>query len=255
MLFGFAAAVLAGFLLTAVGNWTGRETAAGAPLLALAGLWVAGRAAMMLADALPRAVVAAVDISFLPALLGVVLRPLVAARNRRNFVMIGILAALTAANVVVHLEALGVVPAGTARRACLAATDVVVFAILLVAGRVFPMFTRNATGIESVRNCPPLDAFTLAAMAALVVLDAALPERRVTAAAAGAVGILAVLRAARWGTRHAAQKPLLWILHAGYAWLAAGLLLRAAAGLGAPVPESLATHALTWGPSDRSRSG
>jgi uncharacterized protein involved in response to NO len=246
MLFGFAVAVLAGFLLTAVGNWTGRETAVGGPLLALAALWVLGRAAMIFPDALPHGLVAALDLAFLPALMIVIARPLVAARNRRNFVMVAILAALWAADVVVHLDALGVVSPGAARDACLVATDVIVFAILVVAGRVFPMFTRNATGVASIRSIPALEVLTVVAMAALVVLDVFSPGRA-SATVAGAVGVLCIARAAHWGARYTARHPLLWILHAGYAWLVLGLLARGVAAFDAALAPSLATHALTVG--------
>ena len=247
MVLGYAVAVIAGFLLTAVGNWTQRETLVGTPLLALSALWVLGRVAMAFAGALPRGLPALVDLAFLPALIAVLARPLLATRSRRNFIMLGILGALFAANVVVHLDALGVMAMGSARRACLVAIDVVVLIILLIAGRVFPMFTRNTTGVTSIRSSPSLDVLTVSAMAILTLLDVLVPDHAATAAAAGGVGALAIVRAARWGTRHTARHPLLWILHAGYAWLALGLLLRALAGFDPAVPGSLATHALTVG--------
>jgi uncharacterized protein involved in response to NO len=201
---------------------------------------------MIFADALPPVLVAAVDLAFLPALAFTLARPLVATGNRRNFVMIAILGALFVADVVVHLDAIGALPVDAARRACLVATDVVVFAILVMAGRVFPMFTRNATGAATITSSPRLEQLTIASMAALVALELFVPGRP-SALAAGMVGVVAVARAARWGTRHTARHPLLWILHVGYGWLALGLLLRAAVALGLPVPESLATHALTVG--------
>jgi uncharacterized protein involved in response to NO len=248
MVFGFSVAVIAGFLLTAVGNWTGRETAVGGPLLALAALWAAGRVAMLVPGALPRGLPALVDLAFLPALLAVLARPLVQARNRRNFVMLAILGALFAANAVVHASALGVAAPGAARHACLVALDVVVLVILIIAGRIFPMFTRNATGVESIRSSRALDALAVASMAALTLLDAIAPEGgAASSVVAGAAGVLAAARAARWGTRHVARIPLLWILHAGYAWLVIGLLLRALAGFVAAIPASVAAHALTVG--------
>jgi uncharacterized protein involved in response to NO len=247
MVLGYAVAVIAGFLLTAVGNWTQHETLVGTPLLALSALWALGRMTMALAGALPRGLPAIVDLAFLPVLIVVLARPLVATRSGRNFVMLGVLAALFATNVVVHLDALGMMATGAARHACLVAVDVVVLLILIIAGRVFPMFTRNATGVTSIRGTPWLDVLTIIGMAALTVLDVFVPERATTAAAAGVVGILAVARAARWGARHTAGHPLLWILHAGYGWVVLGLLLRALAGFDRAVPGSLATHALTVG--------
>jgi uncharacterized protein involved in response to NO len=247
MVFGFAVAVIAGFLLTAVGNWTKRETLVGAPLLALAALWVAGRLALYFGGALPRGLPAVLDLAFLPALTIVLARPLVAARERHTFILPAVLIALFAANVVVHLEPLGVLAAGSGRHACLVAVDIVVFVILAIAGRVFPMFTRNATGVESIRSSRTLEVLTLAAMAVLAVLDAVIAESLAAAATSGVVGAFAVARAWHWRTARVARHPLLWILHVGYAWVPIGLLLRAVAGFHPAMPSSLATHALTVG--------
>lgn len=247
MVFGFAVAVIGGFLLTSVGNWTKRETVVGAPLLGLASLWVLGRLAMAFAAFLPRAVPAVIDLAFLPVLIFALARPLIATRNRRNFVMLAVLGALAAANVVVHLDGLGVVSPGTGRRAALIAIDVVILLILIISGRVVPMFTRNTTGVASIRSSPILDGLAIAAMVGFTALDALRPASWVVGGAAGVAGVLALARTAHWGTRHTARYPLLWILHAGYAWIVLGLLLRAVAALDAAIPESFATHALTVG--------
>jgi len=247
MLFGFAVAVLAGFLLTAVGNWTGRETAVGGPLLALSALWLAGRLALIAPFGLPQALVAGLDLAFLPALVLVLARPLVATNNKRNLVMLAILAALFAVNVVVHSEALRLLAAGSSRRALQVGVDLVLLVILIMAGRIFPMFTRNATGVKSIRSLPKLDVATAVAMALLVALDALLPASHAAAALSGLVGVLAAVRAAFWGSRHTLRQPLLWILHAGYAWLVLGLLLRPLATFLWPSVSSLALHALTLG--------
>jgi uncharacterized protein involved in response to NO len=247
MVFGYSVAVIAGFLLTAVGNWTHRETLIGIPLLALSALWVLGRIALVSAGALPRGLPAVVDLAFLPTLIVALARPIVAARNLRNGVILAILGALFAANVIVHLDALGVTTIGTPRRACLVAVDVVLIVTLIITGRVLPMFTRNATGVASIRSSPRLGALAIAGMALLTVLDVLAPDSRGAATAAGAVGILALARAAHWGTLHCIRHPLLWILHAGYAWIPLGLFLRVLASFDAGVPGSLATHALTVG--------
>jgi uncharacterized protein involved in response to NO len=247
MVFGFAVAVMAGFLLTAVGNWTKRETLVGTPLLSLAALWVAGRAAVYFGRALPRGLPALLDLAFVPVLTIVLARRLVAARERHTFILPPVLIALFAANLVVHLESLGALAQGSGRHACLVAVDIVVFVILAIAGRVFPVFTRNATGVEGIRSNRTLEALMLAAMAVLVVLDAVIPESLVAAATSGAVGVIAVARAWNWRTARAALHPLLWILHVGYAWVPLGLLLRAVSALYPAVPISLATHALTVG--------
>jgi uncharacterized protein involved in response to NO len=248
MLGGFVTAVVAGFLLTAVGNWTQRETAVGGWLAALVVLWLAGRAAMLLASALPRGVAALVDLAFLPALGFGLARPLLVTHNRRNYVVLGVLAALFAAGVTVHLDALGLVPLGSARRANLASVDLIVLLISLIAGRTFPMFTRNATGAQEIRSIPWLDRACVGTMALLVVADAALPDYpRFGAILAATAALLAACRAVHWGARHSFREPLLWILHVGYGWLVLGLLLRGVAGIFGATIGSAATHALTLG--------
>ncbi len=247
MVFGFVVAVLAGFLLTAVGNWTGRETATGLPLAALTLLWLAGRAAMFLPLALPRAATALVELAFLPVLITVLARPLIATRSRRNFVMLGILAGLFATDVVVHGAALGLLPSRMARPACMVAVDLVMLVIMIIAGRVFPMFTKNATGVQSIRSAPSLDGAAIGAMVAATLSEWIRPDSPVTGTLFVAAGVLAALRSRHWGAFHSLRQPLVWALHAGYAWLCLGLLLRGLALLGYPGLASLATHALTVG--------
>lgn len=246
MVFGFTAAVIAGFLLTAAGNWTGRETAVGGRLIALVALWLAGRVAFVANAVLPGPIIAVADLAFLPALALVVGRVLVAARNRRNYAVLAIVLVLWLANLAVHLDANGVLP-GWLWRAMLGAIDVVILLILLFSARIFPMFTRNATQVAAIHNVRALDIATVAAMAGLVVVDVALPARIPAAVLAAAAAALALVRSLPWGARHTARHPLLWILHAGHAWIVVGLALRAAAGLTSAVPAASAIHALTVG--------
>jgi uncharacterized protein involved in response to NO len=246
MVFGFAVAVITGFLLTAVGNWTKRETIVDAPLLGLAALWILGRVAMAFSAILPRWLPAAADLAFLPAVVIVLAPPLVAARNKKNFVMLAMLALIFATNVVIHLGALGVVSAWR-RRAMLTAVDLIVLIIVVIAGRVMPMFTRNATGVQTVRGAPVLDVLAVASVALVVVLDAAAPESRLGAIAAGLAGALTLARTARWGARHSLRDPLLWVLHLGYLWIPLGFVLRAISAFAPAVPRSAAMHALTAG--------
>lgn len=247
MVFGFAIAVLAGFLLTAVGNWTGKETLVGTPLMAACALWIAGRLAMAAPDVLPRGAPALLDLAFVPVLVVAIARPLVATRSYRNFVMVAALVVMWLADLAVHLDALGVTH-GMSHRALLLAVDVVVLLMIVMTGRVVPMFTKNGTGVATVRGRPSFDKATAAAMVATVILDAASGnDLRVAGGAAGVTAVLVVLRSWTWGTRHAARVPLLWILHAGHAWIAIGLAMRAAAAFSTAVPSTVATHALTVG--------
>jgi uncharacterized protein involved in response to NO len=247
MVFGYVVAVIAGFLLTAVGNWTQRETATGGKLVALAALWFAGRVAMLAPAALPRGLPALVDVAFLPALGAVLAGPLLATGNRRNYVMLAVLGVLSLANVAIHLDALGILAMGTGRMAAHVAIDVVVFLCAMIAGRVLPMFTRNATGAEGVESHRLLEIATVVALVGLVVVDLVAPGTRAAMVVAGIAGAVTLARASRWGTLHTGRHPLLWILHAGYGWLGVGLLLRGAPVLGLFVPPSLPLHAITVG--------
>ena len=246
MVFGFAMAVLAGFLLTAVGNWTGKETLVGAPLIAACALWAAGRVAMAASNLLPRGAPALLDLAFVPVLIVAIARPLVATRSFRNFVMVAALVVLWLADLYVHLDALGVTH-GTSRRALLLGVDVVVLLMVVMTGRILPMFTRNGTGVMTVRGRPSLDKAAAFAMVVTAVTSVSGLDARVGAAAAAITAALLVLRGWTWGTKHTARIPLLWILHAGHAWIAVGLALRAAAALSTAVPPAIATHALTVG--------
>jgi len=246
MIFGFAVAVFAGFLLTAVSNWTGRETLAGKPLLAACALWTLGRIAMALAASLPRGVPALLDLAFLPALVVVLARPLVATRSWRNLIMVVALTVLWLANVAIHLDALGVRP-GASHRAFIVALDVIVVLMIAMTGRIVPMFTKNATGVDAVRAQPTLDKAALAAMVATSLLDATTSDPRLAGTAALVTAVLVAVRSATWGTRHTAHVPMLWILHAGHAWIIAGLALRGAAAFTSFIPAVVATHALTVG--------
>jgi len=246
MIFGFTVAVIAGFLLTAVASWTGKETIVGTPLLAACLLWCSGRAAMALAGELPRGVPALVDLAFLPVLAAAIARPLVRARSARNFVLVAILAALWLADLAVHLDALGVLR-DVRRQAISAALDLVVLLMVVIAGRVIPMFTRNATGESSVRSVRALDHAAIGATAICGIADVTSSDPRIVGAAAALAAVMVAARAATWGAQHTARQPLLWILHAGHAWIVVGLALRAVATLTTHVPLSTANHALTVG--------
>ena len=246
MLFGFTTAVIAGFLLTAVANWTGRETLVGRPLLIAGALWAAGRLAMTIPGALPRFVPAVVDLAFLPVLAVAIARPLVAANNRKNFVMLGVLSVLWATNLAVHLDALGVA-SGLRSRAVGLALDLVVLLMILIAGRVFPMFTKNGTGDADVAGHPTLDKLAAVAMVVTCVLDLSLADARAGAVAAGVAGVLVAARAHGWMTRKIARVPLVWILHVGHAWIVLGLLLRPLSAFTSLASSAQATHALTVG--------
>ncbi|MFO0667253.1 MAG: NnrS family protein [Polyangiaceae bacterium] len=243
MIFGYSAAVIAGFLLTAVGNWTKRETLVGPPLALLGALWIAGRIACIL-PFIPAPVAAAVDVAFLPALALALAIPIVQTKNFRNLVMIAVLLVLAALNLTMHLTALGVLH-GWERRASVTGVYVVVFLCSLISGRVIPMFTRNATGVETIRTVAALERAALVSLLCAGICEL-FPDFSATPWVAGIASVLGLARSATWGARHSLRVPLLWVLHVGYLWIPIGLLLRFAT-LFWPMLPSLPTHAFTVG--------
>jgi uncharacterized protein involved in response to NO len=245
MVFGYAVAVISGFLLTSVRNWTGARTLTGASLGALVGVWVAGRALPFLEHSLPGWLIALVDLAFLPILAGSLAVPLLRSAPPRNMVFVPVLATLALANLLVHLGRLGM-GLDTARLGVYLAVDLVVLLIAVVGGRVVPFFTERALpGSIPVRRAwlEPL-AIGSVVLLALVRLLGAPPWLLggVAACAALAHG----LRLAGWWDRRVASVPLLWVLHLGYAWLVLGMALTALGAAGRVSP-FLALHALTTG--------
>lgn len=241
MIYGFTLAVVAGFLLTAVSNWTGRETVVGPALGGLAALWAAARLLLML---VPGWVGPVVDLCFVPLVVLGIGRPLVATRRRRNYPFAALLMLLWTTDLLVYTDVAGLTP-GLGLTAMRAAVWLIVLVILLITGRIVPMFTRNATGVQGIRNFPAADGVAVISTAALVPLEfASLPGITMGVATLG--GIATFVRMIHWGTAHSLRQPLLWVLHLGHAAVGAGLLLRGAT-LWAGLPTTYAVHAVTVG--------
>ncbi|UEM18504.1 NnrS family protein [Skermanella mucosa] len=244
MLFGFTSAVLVGFLFTAIPNWTGRPTPTGIPLAGLAGIWLAGRASLLM-DGLPWQAVAAIDVAFLPLAAAAMLPPLVATGNRRNIAFPFALMALGAANLLFHLDAAGMpVPAAEATRGVLGIMMVI---LVVMGGRVIPFFTANRLPEVSIRRSGRLDRCVTAAVVATAILSVAAPSTIVGGLAALAAAALLLYRGLRWMPWATRKHPMLWVLHAGHAWIAVALLLGAGSSLGLGLPAGAADHAFTIG--------
>jgi uncharacterized protein involved in response to NO len=242
MLFGFALAVIVGFLFTAGRNWTNQPTPTGAPLAALALLWLAARVLVLTPWGLAAALA---NVAFPLAAAAALAPPFIRARNRRNYFFIGLLVLMAVAAGAVHAAQLGWVtmPAGAGVAVGL---DVVLFIVAVMAGRVVPMFTNNGVpGVQATRQAR-VEQVALGSVLALLVADAA-------GVAGASLAVLAVIGAVAHGLRwwlwqpwRTRRVPLVWVLHLAYAWVPVHLGLRAAANLGWVLP-SLATHALTVG--------
>ena len=243
MLFGFATAVIVGFLLTAGKAWTGSETLRGPALGALALLWLAARLAAVGA---PYPLYAALDLSLLPFVAAVLARVLLRAGNRRNLPLVGMLLLLTLANGVFHASVLGLLPLAPLQ-ALHAGLALIVMIECVMAGRVVPAFTMSATPGLKLATPRHLSAAALAVTAAGLAAWVLLPGA--AALSAALLALASALQAAllwHWRPQATRGRPILWILHAAYAWIAVGLLLLALAELGLIAP-SAGIHALAVG--------
>lgn len=250
MIHGYAFATVAGFLLTAIPNWTGRLPVRGASLAVLVGLWLAGRGAVFFSGDLGATATAFADLAFPLAFAAVVARELIAGRNWKNLPMLVALSSLFAGNLLVHLEMLGV--ARTAELGNRLGLATILMLIALVGGRIVPSFTRN--WLAKVRPKGRLPAqigrFDLAALlltgAGLIawVVD---PAGSATPWVVLAGGLAAAARLSRWCGLATLREPIVFVLHLGYGWLALGLLLLGFNGLHPLLPATTALHALTAG--------
>jgi len=246
MLFGYLFAVIAGFILTAIPNWTGRLPLSGRRLALLVGLWLLGRlACAFVAD--PMAAMLA-DLAFPAMLAFAIWREVVAGRNWRNAPVAAVLTLFGAASALHHLENLGLVETGTAIRVALAA---IVMLVGLIGGRIVPSFTRNWLVRQGTARLPrpfsSADKAALAASFAGVLMWIVLPEFAGTGVMLAAAGFLHAFRLSRWAGWASWRNPILFILHVGYAWLALSLILLGLGILWPGIPQSAALHALTAG--------
>lgn len=247
MLFGFAPAVVAGFLLTAVPNWTGRLPLKGAPLLVLLATWIIGRGAVFVSSVVPWVGVLFLDSLFLASLLGVILREIVAGKNWRNLRVASLLGVLLCGNVAFHVEAHAQGAAAYSVRGGLSA---IILLIALVGGRIIPSFTRNwLARIKGGRLPAPFGRLDAAAMigSALGLASWTLaPESSATGALLGVAAILQGVRLARWAGDRTFADRLVFVLHAAYAFIPLGFALLACAAF-SQAPTSAGVHAFAAG--------
>lgn len=244
MLFGYATAVFSGFLLTAVRNWTGLDTPTGGLLAALAALWLLPRILPWI-PGLPGPLIAVSDLLFLP-LLGLALwRPLWQGKNRVNRLFLPLLLCMTAANALVHAEALGWT-AHTARTGTLLMLDLVVLLLLWISGRVIPFFVDRAVPESNARNRDWVERATYAGMLLLILSHLLDPSRTWSGWVSLAMAAVQAIRLAGWHHPGVWRIPILWVLILGYAWMPVAFLLQTLAHWSLIVP-SPAIHAFTVG--------
>jgi uncharacterized protein involved in response to NO len=243
MIFGFAGAVIAGFLLTAVQNWTQIRTPYGAPLVLLFALWLAARIAPFV-PCLPLRGAALLDLLFFPAVMIAIAWPIVRVKQARNYAFPLMLAMLTVANVLVQGELLGCMHR-TARLGNTLAVYMIVLMIVVMGGRVIPSFTDSKLRTQA-RRWKAVEWLAPAAPLAVLAATLADPLAPLTGLLAALAAAVHGLRLYGWHTRRLWSVPLLWVLHLGYAWIVLGFALVTLSTLGWVAP-SLALHAFTAG--------
>jgi len=199
MLYGYLPAVVTGFLLTAIPNWTGRLPIQGKPLLVLVSVWVAGRVFVTFSAEIGWLLAALIDVSFLALVVAATAREIVAGKNWRNLRVVGLVTLLLAGNIAFHLDAH---IHGTAEYGARIGIAAIVLLIILIGGRIVPSFTRNWLVRENPGRLPaPIDRFdivTIGISAATLSLWIAQPVGRLTAVALAASAVLNVIRLGRW---------------------------------------------------------
>jgi len=248
-LFGYTGAVIGGFLLTAIPNWTGRLPLSGLPLVTLFGAWLAGRACFFLPDQVPAALIAAIDLGFPVLLIAAAARELIAGKNWRNLRVLVLVSLFAAANALFHWE---IWRDGAADLSVRLGLSAVLLLILLVGGRVVPSFTRNWLANRGAARLPvPFGRYDMIAIAASALSLLA------WIAAPGAVwsgllllfaGLLNCIRIGRWAGGRTLAEPLVAILHLAFAFAPLGFLaMGATIILPDFVPAGAAIHAWTAG--------
>lgn len=248
MVFGYATAVMAGFFLTAVPKWTDSPPIRPAPLAALAALWIVGRVAIGLSGVLPPALVAALDWPFVPILALLIGVPIVRSRSWRNLGFPFLLLGMAVANAVVHLQALDLLEGDR-----LAPERVALWLMLVIlvvfGGRVTRLFTANALrGEATVREMDLRDRLAVASATAVPLAMVLTDDANVLGAVVAVAAVLNGVRMTGWATWATRTRPIVWVLHLGYAWIAASMALVAFAHFSPfSFAASTAQHALTVG--------
>lgn len=249
MLFGFVGAVIAGFLLTAIPNWTGRLPIAGPQLAALAALWLTARLAVLFSAAIGPAIAAALDVGFFLVLALFAAREVLEARNR-NLPVVGLVFLFGVVDALDHAGAAGVL--GDPDLAWKSGVALVILLISLIGGRIIPSFTRNWLAKQGERDGLPsqpsrFDIAVIGVTAVAFIAWITAPPGWLTGALFTVASAGHMFRLARWRGWKTFADPLVLILHVGYVWVPIGLALLAAVDFGASIPRSAAVHALTAG--------
>jgi uncharacterized protein involved in response to NO len=247
MLFGFLPAAMAGFILTAIPNWTGRAPVRGPLLVSLWALWLAGRLVLALPGPIP-VLAGVVDAAFLVSLAAVIWREVVAARIWSRAAIGVLLTLYAAANIWFHVLGLSGTSTEVPERVAL---SILLILLTFIGGRVTPAFTAEyLAGQESAGHSPAsfshVDKLSMLLVFAAALIWMIQPAGLTAGALFVAAGVANLIRVARWRGWAAWREPLVWMLSVGYGWLALSLLALGGAVFGV-LPAANAVHVLTTG--------
>lgn len=245
MLLGYSVAVLSGFLLTAVKNWTEKSTLTGDALAGLCLIWLYGRIVPFYADLLPNVLIALIDFAFLPILIYQISKPIVQTKQYQHLIFVVLLVILAFANGLIHYELLGFSKNSATLGVNLVLATFITL-IVIIAGRVFPYFIeRGLSGTLIIKN-NLLDQLIIGVTVITFACQVFTDTPVLTAWLAIIAAIIHTIRLAKWYDRKIWYVPLLWILFLGYGWLILGFILTALAEYRLVLP-SLALHSFTVG--------
>ncbi|NOQ35153.1 MAG: NnrS family protein [Methylococcaceae bacterium] len=245
MLLGYATAVISGFLLTAVKNWTGKQTIQGDSLAMLCLLWLYGRIVPFYSELLPDFIIAAIDFAFLPALIICVFKPIAEVDKPKMLLFPTLLSVMVLGNALIHAEVLGFAE-NTATFGINLVVTTIIMMIMVIAGRVFPFFTERAlSGVLIIRN-PLFDGLAIASALCVFILLLMNVTGTTLAVAAIVAVITNIMRIGGWYVHRIWFLPLLWVLYIGYGWIILGFILTALSAYNVISP-TLAIHAFTVG--------
>ena len=246
MLFGFAGAIMAGFMLTAVGNWTGRSVTRPITLTLLLALWILARLAFLYPGKLPDVLAESLDLLFFPLLAVYVGLPIIAMRNWRNLFLIPLLLIIALLDVLFFLSVHGDFPAPPTR-ILYWVIDLLAMLMLVIGGRVIPFFTSRRLPQVQVRSWRWLDWSVNIGAVVVLLVDVLWPASSMLGMLSLVVALLALARLGGWQPYRGLAEPMLWVLYLGYLWLIAGMALRGVALLSGSLAEITALHAITTG--------
>jgi len=248
MLFGFVGAAVCGFVLTAIPNWTGRLPIAGKPLLSLFGMWAAARLAVLFSAGIGYWPATILDVGLFVSLALLAAREVLASKNR-NLPIVGLVLLFGLADGADYAGSAGIIPPDLGWQGAIA---LIIIMISVIGGRIIPSFTRNWMAKRGIRAGLPtqpqsLDLLVIASSAIALLFWLAVPDHRLTGWMLVLAAAAQTLRISRWGGARTFSDPLVAVLHAGYAWIPAGLLLLGLSAAGFDIPRSAGIHALTAG--------